>query len=361
IDSGGLTRYLSDALLSYLFHTSTDVIDSGPSLSFNEPISLETLSHTLLLSRLLWALLRLLLSRKYNISLDLHPGLPPNEAIVLELPNDMIAIYHRMFDFSWVRIPFSFFCPSSSTSRSSRPSLSSGSSKPFESKEYFGIYALEARIFGYYRSEASFRQLICFGVMGIYDFLYLHKWEGSKVQEEPYHHEGSTLQRLPFYCTLVAAAGSAIPEPTLNEHNATAFDTKHTRSATSHAASRSAQKNLSDVSSVDELPTYPLEVTRARKTLILPMLKVRAEKVFNFLTTSSFDLRLIFLTSSLLAGARTKDVVDGRVDTPSGNADRPQSSFSVDPLLLVLPPLHQASSMMILKGISSISCMSLLC
>ncbi|GJS03019.1 zinc finger, CCHC-type containing protein [Tanacetum coccineum] len=76
-------------------------------------------------------------------------------------------------------------------------------------------------------------------------------------------------------------------------------------SATAHAASGSARKNLSDVSSDDE--------------------------VFNFLTTSSFALRLICLTSSLLGGARTKDVVDGHVDTPSRNVDHPQSSIGVDP------------------------------
>ncbi|GJX31619.1 MAK10-like protein [Tanacetum coccineum] len=51
--------------------------------------------------------------------------------------------------------------------------------------------------------------------------------------------------------------------------------------------------------------SYPLEVTRARKTLLLLMLKLQAKK--------------------------TKDVMDGYVDTPSRNVDHPQSSIGVDP------------------------------
>ncbi|GKD28827.1 hypothetical protein Tco_1239605 [Tanacetum coccineum] len=49
------------------------------------------------------------LIRKYNIPLDLRPHLPPVEAIVSELPNNVIALYYRMFDFYEVRIPFSSF------------------------------------------------------------------------------------------------------------------------------------------------------------------------------------------------------------------------------------------------------------
>ncbi|GKC59288.1 hypothetical protein Tco_1086886 [Tanacetum coccineum] len=49
------------------------------------------------------------LIRKYNIPLDLRPRLPPVEAVVSELPNNVIALYYRMFDFYEVRIPFSSF------------------------------------------------------------------------------------------------------------------------------------------------------------------------------------------------------------------------------------------------------------
>ncbi|GJW24259.1 hypothetical protein Tco_0038070 [Tanacetum coccineum] len=46
---------------------------------------------------------------KYKIPRDLHPRLPSEYFAMSELPDDAIGIYHRMFDFSGVRIPFSSF------------------------------------------------------------------------------------------------------------------------------------------------------------------------------------------------------------------------------------------------------------
>ncbi|GJY73021.1 hypothetical protein Tco_0477452 [Tanacetum coccineum] len=46
---------------------------------------------------------------KYKIPRDLHPRLPFEEFVMSELPDDVIGIYHRMFDFSSVRIHFSLF------------------------------------------------------------------------------------------------------------------------------------------------------------------------------------------------------------------------------------------------------------
>ncbi|GJW28427.1 hypothetical protein Tco_0045302 [Tanacetum coccineum] len=46
---------------------------------------------------------------KYKIPRDLHPWLPSEDFVVFELPGDAIGIYHRMFDFSGVQIPFSSF------------------------------------------------------------------------------------------------------------------------------------------------------------------------------------------------------------------------------------------------------------
>ncbi|GKD84195.1 hypothetical protein Tco_1351034 [Tanacetum coccineum] len=46
---------------------------------------------------------------KYKIPRDLHPRLPSKDFVMSELPNDAIGIYHRMFDFSSVQIPFSSF------------------------------------------------------------------------------------------------------------------------------------------------------------------------------------------------------------------------------------------------------------
>ncbi|GJZ29714.1 hypothetical protein Tco_0574361, partial [Tanacetum coccineum] len=46
---------------------------------------------------------------KYKIPRDLYPWLPLEEFVMFELPDDAIGIYHRMFDFSGVPIPFSSF------------------------------------------------------------------------------------------------------------------------------------------------------------------------------------------------------------------------------------------------------------
>nr|GEZ47219.1 hypothetical protein [Tanacetum cinerariifolium] len=46
---------------------------------------------------------------KYKIPRDLYPWLPFEEFVMSELPDDAIGIYHWIFDFSSVRIPFSSF------------------------------------------------------------------------------------------------------------------------------------------------------------------------------------------------------------------------------------------------------------
>nr|GEX25885.1 hypothetical protein [Tanacetum cinerariifolium] len=46
---------------------------------------------------------------KYKIPRDLHPRLPSKDFVMSELSDDAIGIYHRMFDFFGVRIPFSSF------------------------------------------------------------------------------------------------------------------------------------------------------------------------------------------------------------------------------------------------------------
>ncbi|GJV13381.1 hypothetical protein Tco_1354922 [Tanacetum coccineum] len=44
-----------------------------------------------------------------KIPRDLHPRLPSEEFVMSELPDDAIGLYHRIIDFSGVRIPFSSF------------------------------------------------------------------------------------------------------------------------------------------------------------------------------------------------------------------------------------------------------------
>ncbi|GKD92791.1 hypothetical protein Tco_1372628, partial [Tanacetum coccineum] len=60
----------------------------------------------------------------------------------------------------------------------------------------------------------AFIVVFLFSVIGIHDFLCLPEWTGAEVQEEPHLDVRLTLQRLPFYCTPLAAADTVIPDPT---------------------------------------------------------------------------------------------------------------------------------------------------
>ncbi|GKG50359.1 hypothetical protein Tco_0521459, partial [Tanacetum coccineum] len=46
---------------------------------------------------------------KYKIPRDIHPRLSSEEFVMSELPDNAIGVYHRIFNFSGVRIPFSSF------------------------------------------------------------------------------------------------------------------------------------------------------------------------------------------------------------------------------------------------------------
>ncbi|GJW28271.1 hypothetical protein Tco_0045146 [Tanacetum coccineum] len=81
--------------------------DSEPDLSFDKSASPERLFS---LARI-WITPNDLhdLIINYKIPYDLHPQLPSKDFVMSELPNDVIGIYHGMFDFSGVQILFSSF------------------------------------------------------------------------------------------------------------------------------------------------------------------------------------------------------------------------------------------------------------
>ncbi|GKE46547.1 hypothetical protein Tco_1477805 [Tanacetum coccineum] len=49
---------------------------------------------------------------KYKIPRDLHPRLPSEDFVMSELSNDAIGVYHHIFNFYGVRIPFFLILPS---------------------------------------------------------------------------------------------------------------------------------------------------------------------------------------------------------------------------------------------------------
>ncbi|GKB42781.1 hypothetical protein Tco_0887723 [Tanacetum coccineum] len=96
--------YFSDTLPLHLCRTSIDAVDSRPGSSFDGSASSEYDSGLgrASLTRVLGLFVSSGSSEGYYTP---HPA----KAVVSELPNDMIAIYHRMFGFSGVRILFSSF------------------------------------------------------------------------------------------------------------------------------------------------------------------------------------------------------------------------------------------------------------
>nr|GEY03750.1 hypothetical protein [Tanacetum cinerariifolium] len=215
---------------------------------------------------------------KFKIPRDLHPRLPSEEFVMSKLSDDAIGIYHRIFDFSGVRIPFSSFLMALikhyKVHFSQLGPLDLNKVITFEVLcqslqieptltlfRVFHTLCKQGDWFSYAKRRApspaisdaivwrhpnaaiddsrpaagSFNMadvrrlsaqvinlwdmpegvLVLFElIMGIHDFLCLPEWTGPEVQEEPYLDVRPTLQRLPFYCTPHAAADAIIPNPT---------------------------------------------------------------------------------------------------------------------------------------------------
>nr|GEU82242.1 hypothetical protein [Tanacetum cinerariifolium] len=81
--------------------------DLGPDVSFDMSASPEYFSGLAFASLAEDDLNELII--KYKIPCDLHPWLPSKQFVMSELPDDAIGVYHPIFGFSIVRIPFSSF------------------------------------------------------------------------------------------------------------------------------------------------------------------------------------------------------------------------------------------------------------
>ncbi|GJV06708.1 hypothetical protein Tco_1344364 [Tanacetum coccineum] len=172
---------------------------------------------------------------KYKILCDLYPQLPFEEFVMSELPDDAIGIYHRMFDFYVVRIPFSSFLLALIKHYMVHFSQLGplGLNKVITFKVLCRSLQIEPTKSGFFLDDrraipdamvwrhpgaaiddprpaaGSFsmvdvRRLSAHviklrdmpEVMGIHDFLCLPEWTGAKVQEEPHLDIRPTLQRL---------------------------------------------------------------------------------------------------------------------------------------------------------------------
>ncbi|GJZ67322.1 hypothetical protein Tco_0630562, partial [Tanacetum coccineum] len=196
---------------------------------------------------------------KYKIPHDLHPRLPSEEFVMSELPDNAIGIYHQMFDFSGVRIPFSSFLLS--LIKHYRVHFSQLGPLGLNTHWKSGFFFIDRRAipnFMVWRhpSAAIDNPRPAVGAFSMADIRRLsahviklrdmpegvlvlsglsHVWKsrvcdpvlrgadgngmgtGAEVKEEPHHDIRPTLQRLSFYCTPHAAADAVIPDPTLED------------------------------------------------------------------------------------------------------------------------------------------------
>nr|GEV13956.1 hypothetical protein [Tanacetum cinerariifolium] len=178
---------------------------------------------------------------KNKIPRDLHPRLPLEEFVMSELLDDAIIVYHRSFDFSCVRIPFSLFllalikhykaqfsqlrplCHNKvitfeiiCRSLQIEPTVTLFRVfQTFTSKRHpdSAINNPKPSVDSFNMDDAPIERAL----MGIHNFLCLVEWTGAEVQEEPYHDIRPTLQRLPFYYTPLAVFDDVIPDLTLKD------------------------------------------------------------------------------------------------------------------------------------------------
>ncbi|GJZ54193.1 hypothetical protein Tco_0609078, partial [Tanacetum coccineum] len=243
---------------------------------------------------------------KYKIRRELYPRLPSEEFVMSELLDDAIGIYHRMFDFSGIRIPFSsFFLALIKHYRvhfsqlgplglnkvitfKRHPDVAIDYSRPvagsFSMADvcWLSAYVIKLRDMPEGVLVLYGLSHVCYpvlwgadeNVIGIHDFLCLLEWTGAEVQEEPHLDVKLTIQRLPFYCTLPVAVDAVISNPTLEDLSHVA---KHTRSALAQSSSSTTRPSLFVGDSDDESDgdddacEIPL-VTPLRSTTVIPSL-----------------------------------------------------------------------------------------
>nr|GEV19279.1 hypothetical protein [Tanacetum cinerariifolium] len=226
--------------LTRLLRTS----DSKPDMSFDIPASLELLSDPGLdvsvdmpaSPKYLFGLAYASLAEdnlneliiNYKIPRDLHPQLPSKEFVMIELPADAVGVYHRIFDFSCVCIPFSsfllaiikyymvYFTQLGPLGLNKRHSSSAIDDlwPPTSSFNMDDVHRLSAHVVKLRDINKGFWSYL---VMGIHDFHFLPEWTGAEVQEEPHHDIRPTLQRLPFYYTPPGAIDAVVLDLTLKD------------------------------------------------------------------------------------------------------------------------------------------------
>ncbi|GJT82108.1 hypothetical protein Tco_1056450 [Tanacetum coccineum] len=170
---------------------------------------------------------------KYKIPRDLHPRLPSEDFVMSELSDNSIGIFHQMFDFSRVWIPFSSFLLV--LIKHYRVHFSQlghlGLNKVITFKELCRSLQIEPtvtlfRVFQTLCKQGDWFSFAKHCAPSLVSIDNPRPAAGSfnmadvrrlSAHEEPHLDVRSTLQRLPFFCTPPAAADAVILDPTLED------------------------------------------------------------------------------------------------------------------------------------------------
>ncbi|GJU95213.1 hypothetical protein Tco_1319969 [Tanacetum coccineum] len=234
------------------------------------------------------------LIRKYNIHLDFHPRLPPPGVVVSELPNNRHA-----------------------DSVITHPKPHTGS---YDDSEV--------------RRLSAFVMKLCDMPNGILVLPGLIRvWKSLTCDPILRGFDGNVI-----------GFGQCRKKYKKRKTSTSIQVAKRTRLATTHAASGSAKKNLCNKLSDDGVCKVGeqndeqdddcveiLLITPIRFATKLPFGVNQGDENFDLFATEGLRRK----------GARTKDIVDGRVDTPSKNVARPYSSAGTD--LFVVGPSSVSS------------------
>ncbi|GJU02607.1 hypothetical protein Tco_1112945 [Tanacetum coccineum] len=172
---------------------------------------------------------------KYKIPHDLHPRLPFEDFMMSELLDNAIGIYHRMFDFYGVQIPFSSFL--------------------LTLIKHYKVYFSQLGPLGL--NKVITFKVLCWSLQ-IEPMVTLFRVFQTLCKQGDWFSFAKcrapspvNLQRLPFYCTPPAAANVVNPDPT-PEDLAAGHVAKRTRSALAQSSGSTTRPNLFVGNSDDE-------------------------------------------------------------------------------------------------------------
>nr|GEU80706.1 ycf3-interacting protein 1, chloroplastic [Tanacetum cinerariifolium] len=209
---------------------------------------------------------------KYKIPRDLHPRLPSEDFVMFELPNDAIGIYHRMFDFSGVQIPFSSFL----LALIKHYRVHFSQLGPLGLNKKSGFFLIDRRAIPdamvWRHTNAAIDDPR--PAAGSFNMVDVQRLSAHVIKLRDMPEGMPTLKRLPFYCTPPTVAEAVIPDHTSEDLAAGTPSFKIVAKAeasqnTTHPSLFVGDDDESDDDDDDACVEIPL-VTPLRSAVVIP-------------------------------------------------------------------------------------------